>query len=107
MTTSAKVAPDIETTADFDTIARDIATLKHDLAALMAQMKVDAVNGATDTGEAILDRLGAGASDLRDSVVAQGERSAKAIGRQVDERPILSLLIAFGVGAVVSRLLFR
>jgi ElaB/YqjD/DUF883 family membrane-anchored ribosome-binding protein len=107
MTTSAKTAPDIETATDVDAIARDLATLKHDLAALMAKMKVDAVNGATDTGEAILDRLGAGASHLRDSVVAQGERSAKAIGHQVEERPVLSLLVAFGVGALVGRLLFR
>jgi ElaB/YqjD/DUF883 family membrane-anchored ribosome-binding protein len=31
----------------------------------------------------------------------------KAISRQVEERPITSLLVAFGVGMIVSRLMSR
>ena len=38
---------------------------------------------------------------------AQGQRSAKAIGRQIEEQPVMSLLVAFGVGFVASRMLIR
>ena len=37
----------------------------------------------------------------------QGSRSIKAIGRQVEEQPLTSLLVAFGVGLISGRLLGR
>jgi hypothetical protein len=45
--------------------------------------------------------------DIYESLVAQGKRSGKAIGRQVEEQPVVSLLLAFAVGFCVSRLLSR
>ena len=47
------------------------------------------------------------ASRIYDKVAAQSARSTEAISRQVEEQPIASLLIAFGVGFIVSRLLSR
>jgi ElaB/YqjD/DUF883 family membrane-anchored ribosome-binding protein len=101
------MADDAETKADFDAVATDLAMLKRDVAALMSQLKSGAVRGAKEAAEDTLDQLSERASRLYDKVAAQGERSAEAISRQVEEQPIASLLIAFGVGFIVSRLLSR
>jgi ElaB/YqjD/DUF883 family membrane-anchored ribosome-binding protein len=74
-----------ESSPDLQTVMNDVSALKGDLAALVRNMK----------------------SDVYDNLAATGERSVKAIGSQVEKRPILSLLIAFAVGFVGSRLLSR
>jgi len=98
---------DAETKADFDAIAADLAALKRDMAALMSQLKSGGVQGAKEAAEDTLDELSEQASRIYDKLAAQGERSAEAISRKVEEQPIASLLIAFGVGFIVSRLLGR
>jgi ElaB/YqjD/DUF883 family membrane-anchored ribosome-binding protein len=107
MNTTTKAKSGSEEPADFDKIVEDLAALKRDFAALMSQMKSGAMKGASNAAENTLGELGARANDLYDSVAAQGQRSAKALERQVDDRPIMSLLIAFGVGFIASRLLSR
>ena len=107
MNSTARVKPETDTGVDFDAIVRDLAALRQDFTDLMSQMKSGALKGANDATENILGQLGDRASDLYDSVTAQGERSVKAVGRQVEERPVMSLLIAFGVGFIASRLLIR
>jgi ElaB/YqjD/DUF883 family membrane-anchored ribosome-binding protein len=57
---------------------------------------VDAVEHLTDE----TDRL-------YRSLSKQGERSIKAISRQVEEQPFTSLLVAFGIGLIGGRLLGR
>jgi ElaB/YqjD/DUF883 family membrane-anchored ribosome-binding protein len=90
---------------DFDAIVDDLAALRRDFAALMTQMKSGALNGANGAAEQAMGELGDRANHLYDSVTAQGERSVQALGRHVEEQPVMSLLIAFGIGFVASRLL--
>jgi ElaB/YqjD/DUF883 family membrane-anchored ribosome-binding protein len=104
---TTKTKTDAETPADFNAVVDDLAALRRDLAALMSQMKSGAVRGAGDAAENMLGQVGDRANRLYDNVAAQGGRSAKAIGRQVEEQPVMSLLIAFGVGFVASRMLIR
>ena len=92
---------------DFDAIVDDLAALRRDFAALVSQMKSGALKGANGTTQNTLDELGEGAKRLYDSVAAQGTRAVKAIDRQVEEQPVTSFLIAFGVGFIASRLLVR
>jgi ElaB/YqjD/DUF883 family membrane-anchored ribosome-binding protein len=101
------MANDAETKADFDAVATDLAMLKRDVAALMSQLKSGGVRGAKEAAKDTLDQLSERASRLYDKVAEQGARSTEAISRQVEEQPIASLLIAFGVGFIVSRLLSR
>ena len=105
--TPMNMANDAETKADFDAVATDLAMLKRDVAALMSQLKSGAVRGAKEAAEDTLDQLSERASRLYDKVAEQGARSTEALSRQVEEQPIASLLIAFGVGFIVSRLLSR
>ena len=93
--------------ASFDTIVDDLATLKRDFARLMEQMKSGAIDGASKTAEDLLGQLNARASELYERMSEQGDRSIKAISRHVEEQPITSLLVAFGAGMIVSRLLSR
>jgi ElaB/YqjD/DUF883 family membrane-anchored ribosome-binding protein len=93
--------------ASFDTIVDDLGTLKRDIGRLMDQMKSGAVDGASEAAQNLLNQLNERASDIYDNLSDQGERSVKAISRQVEERPITSLLVAFGVGMIVSRLMSR
>jgi len=107
MNSTTRVKPETDTEVDFDAIVKNIAALRQDFADLMSQMKSGALKGANDTAENVLSQLGDRASHLYDNVTAQGERSVKAVSRQVEERPVMSLLIAFGVGFIASRLLSR
>jgi ElaB/YqjD/DUF883 family membrane-anchored ribosome-binding protein len=109
---SLKATADVAsaTTPDLEKILNDFASLKRDFADLIDHVKSGATNGAGDAGDAVRSsvvRLGEQTRSAYDALAAQGELSAKAIGRQVEERPIVSLLIAFGVGLVASRLLSR
>jgi len=107
MNGTMKANSDAEAPADFDAVVADLAALRHDFAGLMSQMKSDAFKGANDAAENVLGEIGDRANRLYDSVAAQGQRSAKAIGRQVEEQPVMSLLLAFGVGFIASRMLIR
>jgi ElaB/YqjD/DUF883 family membrane-anchored ribosome-binding protein len=98
------------TSPDLERIRDDFASLKRDFADLVDHVKRGAINGADDANDAMrhsLGRLGEKTRGVYDDLAAQGERSVKAIGRQVEERPLTSLLIAFGVGMVASRILSR
>jgi len=98
---------DVETPHDFDAIVNDLATLKRDLATLMTHMKTDAFNGASEAAQSAIGRISDGAENIYESLAAQGKRSRKAIGRQVEEQPVVSLMLAFAVGFIASRLLSR
>jgi ElaB/YqjD/DUF883 family membrane-anchored ribosome-binding protein len=104
---TAKARRRAEAPASFDTIVDDLGALKRDLGRLMEQMKSGAIDGASETAQNLLSQLNERASDLYESASDQGERSVKAITRQVEERPLTSLLVAFGIGLIASRLLSR
>lgn len=78
--------------SDFAAVSEDVASLKRDLASLMDHVR----KGSKGT-----------AQDLYNGLAAEGERSVKAISRQVEEQPLTSLLIAFGIGIISGRLLTR
>ena len=104
-TTAAK--SDVEMPPDIDAIVEDLAALKRDLATLMGHLKTDALNGASDAAQSAIGRIGDRAESIYESLAAQGKRSGKAIGRQIEEQPVVSLLLAFAVGFCASRLLSR
>jgi ElaB/YqjD/DUF883 family membrane-anchored ribosome-binding protein len=92
---------------DIEAIVDDLAALKRDLATLMGHLKTDALNGASEAAQSAVGRIGEQAESIYESLAAQGKRSGKAIGRQVEEQPVVSLLLAFAVGFCASRLLSR
>ena len=110
MSRDAKDQTQSATSPDLERILNDFASLKRDFADLVDHVKSGAVNGAGDATDAMRNSLGLLGDKTRgvyDDLASQGEQSLKAIGRKVEERPLMSLLIAFGVGMLASRLLSR
>lgn len=107
MKSTTATKSDSETPPDIEAIVDDLAALKHDLATLMSHLKTDALNGASEAAQGAIGRISDQAESIYESLAAQGKRSGKAIGRQVEEQPVVSLLIAFAVGFCASRLLSR
>jgi hypothetical protein len=73
----------------------------------MSHLKTDALNGASEAAQSAVGRISEQAESIYESLAAPGKRSGKAIGRQVEEQPVVSLLLAFAVGFCASRLLSR
>jgi ElaB/YqjD/DUF883 family membrane-anchored ribosome-binding protein len=88
---------------DLEKLMEDVQSLKRDLAALAEHSRGTLWSGASETANAI----SAEASRLYDGVTAQSRRSAQAISTQVEEQPLLSILIAFGIGFLGGRVLPR
>ena len=105
MTTSIKEGANGETAADLHAIMSDIASLQRDLATLAGHFKNGAVNGVSDAARSAAGQIGEQASRAYDNWAVQGDRSVKAISKQIEEQPVMSLLIAFGLGFLGSRLL--
>ena len=96
-----------ETSPDLRAIISDIASLKNDLATLASHLKAGAVNVTGDAARHAVGQLGDQAARVYDNLAAQGKRSAEAIGRQVEDQPVTSLLLAFALGFISSGLLSR
>lgn len=93
------------TTTDPTLIAlqEDVAALKRDIANLLAHLKT----GASEGAQSAADRIEDSATRLYRSAAAEGCKSAKALGHQVEEQPVIALLIALGIGYIGGRLLTR
>jgi ElaB/YqjD/DUF883 family membrane-anchored ribosome-binding protein len=92
-----------DTNVDIQAIMNDLASLKDDIAKLTKSVG----NNAYEASSAAADQIGAEATKAYNNMAAQGQRSAKKIGQQVEEQPMTALLIAFALGFVGSRVLSR
>lgn len=81
---------------DLDAIVKDISALKKDIGSLMEHVKDTATE--TVTGET---------KRLYGTLSTEGEKSLAALSRRVEDRPLSSLLIAFGIGFIGAHLLKR
>jgi ElaB/YqjD/DUF883 family membrane-anchored ribosome-binding protein len=93
--------------ADF---AADIAQLKTDLEKLSGSIVGLGRDGLEAAQRGGAKQLGAWRDDvdeLATSIKKQGQHQLDVVGGQVRDRPILTLLAAFGVGLLVSRLVDR
>ena len=84
------------TAGDLVDIREDIVTLRNDLAKLVAHLTSGAKAELSDEPHRLYAKLS-----------EEGRRSASAIARGVEERPLLSLLAAFGIGFIGGNLLRR
>ncbi len=84
-------------------LQEDVAALKRDLGQLLARMTSTASTAAHGAASDIQDR----ATRMLHEATAEGGRSFKAIGHQVEEQPVLALLVVLGLGYLGGRLLSR
>ena len=84
-------------------VREDLASLRRDVMGLMDHLKASATNGARST----VSDLDEGARQLYRAAASEGDRSAKAISRQIEEQPLLALAIAAGIGYIGGRVFSR
>ena len=93
--------------AEMQAILNDIAALRSDIATLASRMSASTIDATADATRNVVDQVSGEASRVYGCVAAQAERSAKAIGRQIEEQPVISLLVVFALGFLGSHLMSR
>lgn len=89
--------------SDFDTVRDDLTKLSNDIAALAASLKDGATESAREQLAAARDRF----ERLTDDARTRGEAQLDNLAAAIEERPLTSVLISFGVGIILGRLLDR
>jgi ElaB/YqjD/DUF883 family membrane-anchored ribosome-binding protein len=96
--------------SDLSALRDDLAALKRDVSGLIEHLKTGAAEGAQSAAEgaqSAVEHLEDGAQQLYHNVAAEGQREAKVVCRQIEEHPLLALLIAAGAGFIGGRVLSR
>lgn len=88
---------------EFDTVRDDLTKLSNDIANLAASLK----DGATDTAREQLAAARERFEQLTEEARTRGEEQLESLAATIEERPLTSVLIAFGVGIILGRLLDR
>ncbi|NJO37834.1 MAG: DUF883 family protein [Rhizobiales bacterium] len=95
---------------DLGKLKGDIEKLRADLSALTRTMKSVGNSAVADVQSMGMEKLEELRSDLERAtghVRRQGEASVAEIEKAVQERPLMSLLAAFGAGMLLARLIGR
>jgi hypothetical protein len=93
---------DSKTRAAAADVADEVVRLREDLGALKGDIARLVKSMRSDAGE-----MGEEAQQLYAKLAKDGERSARAIARELEERPVTTLLIAFALGFIGGRFLPR
>jgi ElaB/YqjD/DUF883 family membrane-anchored ribosome-binding protein len=90
---------------DVEAIKDDIAVLKSDLAAAMRDLIEASKAGTEDARHRLQEMVAARLDGLNEAAESLSERSKQVLGhvqRRVEEKPIQTLAIALGVGALLG-----
>ncbi len=93
--------------SDLNAISNDLATLKRDFATLLADLRDGPLSRARTAAQQRAQELGGKAADLYDQASSRAGQGADVVAQQVGDRPLSTLLLAFSVGFIASRLLAR
>ena len=91
-----------KTRAAAEDVADEVSRLREDLAALKGDIARLVKSMRSDAGE-----IGEETQQLYAKLVKDSERSARAIVRELEDRPLTTLLVAFAVGFIAGRFLPR
>jgi ElaB/YqjD/DUF883 family membrane-anchored ribosome-binding protein len=89
--------------SDINVIKSDIDNLRKDLAAALDRIKGTAASRAESEIQALQKRI----NNIADDLQTGGRESLRAVEERIEERPLVSLAIAFAVGLVLGRLFDR
>ena len=89
--------------SDVDSIKSDLDTLRKDLATVLERIKGTATSRAETEIQALQKRI----NKIADDVQVSGREGLRAVEERIEERPLVSLAMAFAVGLVLGRLFDR
>lgn len=88
---------------EFDTVKEDLAKLRADLANLSTALK----DATSDTVQDQIAQIRGRIDDLTGEAKIQGRQTLDDLTTRIEEKPLASVLVAFGVGLLIGRLLDR
>lgn len=91
------MATNDDITKELDALKKDLASLRGDISGLSQAVK----SAGEQKGEAAYRRVREKGDELR----KQGEDAVEKVGHKIDEKPMTSVLTAFGTGLLVGMLL--
>jgi ElaB/YqjD/DUF883 family membrane-anchored ribosome-binding protein len=99
---------------EFDTLKTGLDTLRKDISSLVNsfgdtatdEVKTRGRRARTAVGR-VTDRAGEVWDDAANEASRRGRAGVAAVEQQIEERPFISLLLAFGVGLLICKLLDR
>jgi ElaB/YqjD/DUF883 family membrane-anchored ribosome-binding protein len=89
--------------SEFDTVRDDLTKLSNDIASLAESLKEGATDAAREKLAAARDRF----ERLTEEARTRSEEHLDNLAATIEERPLTSVLIAFGVGIILGRLFDR
>jgi len=95
---------------DFESLREDLATLREDVAKLAADLRGLAGNAAGAARHAASEEGARLREDLEEtlrSIVGRGNKVVESASARIEERPLVSVLLAFVVGFVLARIMDR
>jgi ElaB/YqjD/DUF883 family membrane-anchored ribosome-binding protein len=88
---------------DFQALRSDLDTLRKDFGTFVSTLKSNATNRTEAELDAMRQRIATLAGDLQTS----GQQQLRNVEGKIEQRPFVSLAIAFATGLVVGRMLDR
>ncbi len=104
------MANDRSVDQELSSLKDDLGQLRQDMVALTRALADSAEGGAREVAERVRTmavKTQAEAGRLSRAALAQGEQGFDAVAAQIEQRPLTSILISFGVGLVIGKLLDR
>lgn len=95
---------------DVDVLRKDIDELKSALSTLAGDVKAAVKSRESDlasSARARVEEIGENATRFARKAAERGREGAEAVGDTIRDRPLQSMVVAFGVGLLLSRLLGR
>lgn len=96
---------------EVDTLKADLDTLRKDISSLVSSFGDAAIDEVKTGGRRaraavgrVTDRAGEVWDDATNEASRRGREGIAAVEQQIEERPFISLLMAFGIGLVIGKL---
>ena len=96
--------------AEFDTLKADFGKLSADLVRVTEALRDVTGQGAQDYLAKLRSVTGKAGDEVHEAITELGSRGREgieAVEHQVRERPLISILIGFGLGLVIGKLIVR
>lgn len=97
-------------TSDMQALKDDLRSLRSDVSNLMESLKGAASSKAKELGSTLKETSGQLSTQVKDvwgTAREKGGEVASDLETRIQERPLMSVLVAFGVGLLLSRILNR
>jgi ElaB/YqjD/DUF883 family membrane-anchored ribosome-binding protein len=99
---------------EFDALKAGLDTLRNDISSRVNSFGEAATDEVRTRGRRaraamgrVTDRAGEVWDDATNEASRRGREGAAAVKQQIEERPVISLLVAFGIGLVIGKLINR